>query len=383
MENEEKKAAEKKPLTQKQKKQIAVFVTVLVVAALLIWLFLVGGGRNLDRVLRFTRFGGQSITIAYEPGSVALGESFGTGLATMNNTSLTIYDVNGSTTSTVAVKLSDPVLQAAESHLLAYDAGGTTLKLVNAKGETVLETEADGGIFDADVTPKGEVGLISAGSSAKTILKVYNKNQTEIYTVRSVTRYYSRCALRPGAGQVAVVALGQNESVFTSTLLLYDTGKEGVQAEVDLGNQLIFDVEYLSKNLICAIGEESLIFVNNKGSVQGTYEYDGDLVAMDYSSKGFAALVMRSAQGGGGWNLVTVNSKGKELGRVALAQEVTDLSVTGKYVAVLTPSALTLYSQKLDNWGEYVYVSGYSSVSVNADGSAFLVGNEESRRFVP
>lgn len=383
MENEAKKSGQRKPLTKRQKKGTILFVVLLVAVAGLLWLFVAGGGRNWDALLRWTRFGNQEVIIGYEPGSVDQGEGFGSGLVTLNGTSLTIYNPDGDVSTTVAVKLSQPMLQTASSHVLAYDAGGTNLTVISDAGDQVLERESEGTIFDADLEPDGGVAVISEGSGDKTLLRVYNKNQKNIYTIHSTTRYYSRCALQPGSGQVAVVALGQQDGAFASTLVLYATDREGAQAEVDLGSQLILDVEYLSKDLICAVGEGKVILLNAKGQIQGSYVCDGDLVTYDYSHKGYVALVMRSSQGGGGWNLVTVNDKGKEIARVALAQEVTDLSVTGKYVAVLTPSVLTVYSRELEIWSTHVHVSGYSHVSMNDDGSAFLVGSEDARRFVP
>ena len=43
-------------------------------------------------------------------------------------------------------------------------------------------------------------------------------------------------------------------------------------AEVDLGNQVIFDLRFWGKNRICALGEEELLVFDTKGEVLGRYD---------------------------------------------------------------------------------------------------------------
>lgn len=366
----------------RERRRLTIFLVFLAVLALAIGFFFVDGGRNWDRIQRFFTYGGKETVTSFDSAGAKALAVFRGGLAVADQDGLTVYDQNGREEFLAAMSLSSPAVCAAEDYILGYDVGGTALALVNKSGRAVLQDAAEGRLLDADLAPDGYLCFTSAGSSAKSVLSVYSKNQRNSFTVYSASRYLSACAVAQGGKMVCAVALGQKDNVFESTAVLYRTDTEEPVAEVSLGNQLIYDLRFWGSGTVCAVGEERLVVFTTKGKVLGEYACAG-LAAYSLQGDGFAALQLPSAQGGSGWDLVTVGEKGQELGRVSVAEAGMHLSAQGKYLALLTASGLSIYSRTLQLWASSPDAAGADGVLMCADGSALLVEGQTARRYLP
>ena len=60
-----------------------------------------------------------------------------------------------------------------------------------------------------------------------------------------------------------------------------------------------------------------------------------------------------------------------------------DLAAAGRYVGVLTASGLTLYTRDLEIYQTLENTVGVQNVVLREDGTAFLVGNDTARLYIP
>ena len=72
-----------------------------------------------------------------------------------------------------------------------------------------------------------------------------------------------------------------------------------------------------------------------------------------------------------------------ELASLDLEDQVLDLDASGRYVAVLTAAGLTLYTKDLQLYDALENTMGARSVVLRSDGTAFLVGGETARLYIP
>ncbi len=86
---------------------------------------------------------------------------------------------------------------------------------------------------------------------------------------------------------------------------------------------------------------------------------------------------------GNRYSLITVDEKGNELASVYLGQEVLSLSACGKYVAVLTPEGLTIYTPSLAVYHQTDNTGNATSVVMREDGTALLLGGGQGRLYIP
>ena len=154
-----------------ERRRLSIFAAVLATLALVLAFFVVDGGRNWDRVHRFFSYGTEQVQISMDTAPGALGELDGR-LVTAGAEGVTLYDKDGKVSFLAAASLTSPVVQGDGGYILAYDAGGTTIVLLDGKGEVRWEGSLPGPVYDADLTEDGYLCYVSAGSAVKSELRV-------------------------------------------------------------------------------------------------------------------------------------------------------------------------------------------------------------------
>lgn len=361
-----------------ERRRLSIFLAVLAALALVLAFFVVDGGRNWDRVRRFFSYGTEKLQVSLDTSAGALGELDGR-LVTAGADGITLYDKEGKVSFLAAASLTNPVVQTGGGYILAYDAGGTAMLLLDGKGEIRREESFPGAVYDADLTEDGYLCYVSAGSAVKSELQLLDREQRSVFAVHAATRYFTGCAAAPGGGAVCAVSLEERDGAVSSVAVVYRTDREDPVAEVDLGNQVIFDLRFWGKSRICALGEEELLILNTKGEILGRYDASG-VMDFDLGGDGFAALVL---PGSGGQTLVTVDAGGEELGRLPLTGGVADVSVRGKYVAFLAEQTLTISGKKLESWFSTQEVGPATQIQACTNGAAYLVSGRNAVRVLP
>ena len=90
--------------------------------------------------------------------------------------------------------------------------------------------------------------------------------------------------------------------------------------------------------------------------------------------------LLRAGEEKGGWTLVTVDGRGRELGRVEMGMAQT-VAVNGKYVAYLTGDGLTISGKRLEAW--YTGQGAAAMVCICENGAAYLANARTAWRFSP
>ena len=133
-----------------------------------------------------------------------------------------------------------------------------------------------------------------------------------------------------------------------------------------------------------ALGESALNIVAQDGASSASYSYGGQyLKDFDLGGDGFASLLLGKYRAGSSASLVTVDASGEVLGTLDLEEQVLDLAAAGRYVGVLTASGLTLYTRDLEVYQTLENTVGVQNVVLREDGTAFLVGNDTARLYIP
>ena len=80
---------------------------------------------------------------------------------------------------------------------------------------------------------------------------------------------------------------------------------------------------------------------------------------------------------------INMDGEGNELGGADLDREVLDMSVAGRYVAVLCTDRLVIYDKFLTELASLPYVSQTRAVFMRNDGSAVLAGASAAGLYLP
>lgn len=361
----------------RQKRRLLVFLVILGVLILLVSFFAIDHGKNWDALSRYFTYGDKSLEIPMTVNAKKLAELDGN-LVVADTERIILYNEDGKEQFVASVAMNSPVLDTTKHRILAYDAGGKTLLLMDSNGTSLLKDAPTGRVLHADLASDGSMCYTATSDRYKSQLQVYDRKQLLCYTVYSVKQHFTACAVAPGADHVCAIALGTEDGSFGSEAMIYRTDRKDPVAQVPLGNQLIYDVVFWGKDTICALGETSMVIFTTEGEILGTYPCD-NVVAFDLEGDSFAALVYEAE---GGYELVTVDKQGKELGRVSM-DRFYGLDVAGKYVARLDETGMVLSGKGMQTWSENSDGMRATGVLVCENGTAFLVDSQEARLFLP
>lgn len=370
-------------------RRIVIFTVVLIAVCSMLSLFLFHDGLNLDTVRRwgkylFARTDEEFGTYSFDAHSSNRYENLEDGLVVASIGGLSMYDKDGDEVCVAQSKLEQPQLLVQGDMAVAYDVSGASLIAIHKDKGEVLTVEETYPILDADLSPKGAICFSSAASGYKSVLSVYNVEQELIYRWLSSSTYFPLCAVSGDGRQMAAVAMGQADGSFESSVHLFQTNEEEVKHTFSLGNELIYDLVFWEDEIICAVGEASVQFFTTKGERINGYAYkDKYLKDFDFGGDGFLTLVTNMYRAGNRYSLVTVSQRGREIGSCYVGSELLDISACGRYVAVLTPGKLTVYTSSLSVYYETTEVAGVTSVVMREDGSVLLLGAGEGELYIP
>ena len=388
---------ELKPVPPAPKKKPNIFVRLL---AFLVTLALLLGAvaavvyrdrLNFDSIRRWfvyrsleKRDSGQTESFQYDSAGKGGYSQVGDDLLVWSTAGVRLYSSGGVEYLNESLTLNRPVADTCGSAALIYDAGGNVLHTYEDRSTSfVLNTEQGHEILSARMGPGGSFAVTTRESGYKGVVTVYSSGGHPVVGIRISTRFVTDGLLSDDGKTVAVLTVGQNEDVFESGLDLYALDGDVPFASYSLGNNAILDLR-ADGSAFWALGESSLSVARADGSAAVHYDYAGRYLK-DYAldGDGFSALLLGKYRAGSGAALVTVGADGQELASLDLEDQVLDLDASGRYVAVLTAAGLTLYTKDLQLYDALENTMGARSVVLRSDGTAFLVGGETARLYIP
>lgn len=388
---------ELKPVPPAPKKKPNIFVRLL---AFLVTLALLLGAvaavvyrdrLNFDSIRRWFVYrsleksdSGQTESFQYDSACKGGYSRVGDDLLVWSTAGVRLYSSGGVEYLNESLTLNRPVADTCGSAALIYDAGGNVLHTYEDRSTSfVLNTEQGHEILSARMGPGGSFAVTTRESGYKGVVTVYSSGGHPVVGIRISTRFVTDGLLSDDGKTVAVLTVGQNEDVFESGLDLYALDGDVPFASYSLGNNAILDLR-ADGSAFWALGESSLSVARADGSAAVHYDYAGRYLK-DYALEGdgFSALLLGKYRAGSGAALVTVGADGQELASLDLEDQVLDLDASGRYVAVLTAAGLTLYTKDLQLYDALENTMGARSVVLRSDGTAFLVGGETARLYIP
>ena len=388
---------ELKPVPPAPKKKPNIFVRLL---AFLVTLALLLGAvaavvyrdrLNFDSIRRWFVYrsleksdSGQTESFQYDSACKGGYSQVGDDLLVWSTAGVRLYSSGGVEYLNESLTLNRPVADTCGSAALIYDTGGNVLHTYEDRSTSfVLNTEQGHEILSARMGPGGSFAVTTRESGYKGVVTVYSSGGHPVVGIRISTRFVTDGLLSDDGKTVAVLTVGQNEDVFESGLDLYALDGDVPFASYSLGNNAILDLR-ADGSAFWALGESSLSVARADGSAAVHYDYAGRYLK-DYALEGdgFSALLLGKYRAGSGAALVTVGADGQELASLDLEDQVLDLDASGRYVAVLTAAGLTLYTKDLQLYDALENTMGARSVVLRSDGTAFLVGGETARLYIP
>lgn len=367
------------------------FAVIVLVILLLVCSLLMPRIFNLDRLTRYFKYLGVSTAdgygqIRFDSNNTDSYNIFNGRFLVGSEDGLYLYNDEGEQVALVQGSLPYPKICISENMALCYSNESSTLVAMDQKGKTLLETTASGTVLDAELSKDGCVSYASSDNGCKTLVTVMDQQRREIYKWRSFSQYINCCAISEQAQRLAVVGLNQVNSIFCSTLsiLRTDTEETPVIAEAELGNQVIFELWFLKRDRLCAIGENSTMFFDTEGNCLQTFDYAGMTLTDFAAGRGGELFLSFDDNRSGNESLViSFHADGSEIARQTYSGEIRSLHANGKYLAILTDQSLSICNEKLVLYKQTQDKTTANKALVRTDGTVLLVSNGQTQLYIP
>lgn len=317
----------------------------------------------------------------------------GDGLVLGTEGGLYYYDLDGTQKMTVQATVAAPHLLKNADTALCYGMGSSYISLVNESGERLLDQTLSGILLDADLSTDGYLCYNLTEDGYKTVATVLNRSQEPIYLYRSSSQYLSACAVSENGAYLAVAGLTEEDGMYTTTLSLLKTDEEIVagtdqgqsaKRRISIGNQFVYDMIFLSKDRLCVLGQDSMLFVDTDSNLVSEYEFGTSyLRGYAFSDRGFAAVLLGQSMTGDRYTLVTLDKNGEVLGTQELDRNVRSVDAAGGFVCVLTEGELLVYSGRLRDYAASEDVETATQALMREDGTVLLISNGSAKLFIP
>ena len=347
---------------------------------------------NLDAIKRYFTYrslersdSGQIDAFQFDSSGRGGFSSLGDDLLVWSSAGIRLYSSSGVEYLNDALSLLHPMADIRDDAAVVYDAGGTTLRVYADRAQIFsLDAEQGHEILSARMGPGRTLAVVTRETGYKGVVTLYGSDFQPTMAIRISTRYVmDAIPSQDGKTIAAVLTVGQSNNTFESTLALYDRAGDEAFAQCSLGNNAILDLS-CSGGVFWALGETGLSIVSTDGATNLTCDYGGAYLK-DYSlgGDGYAALLLGKYRAGSSTTLTTVDTKGETIATLDLEDQILDLATSGRYVAVLTASTLTIYTKDLQVYETIDNTMGARNVVLRSDGTAYLASGETAQLCIP
>lgn len=351
---------------------------------------------NFDFIKRYFTYralernaSGQVDSFPYNGGSSSAFAQLGNDLLVCSGSGIWLYAPTGGSYLEEACSLAHPVVSTTDTTALIYDAGGSDLYIYRDREQVFsLTTEANCSILSASLSRQGRLTVVTQASGLKGSVTVYNASFQPAWGVNLSSRFITDAILSPDGSTLALATAGQTGGIYDSQIAFYSAdsvaaGSHTPDKVCTLGNNTVLALDWQS-DALRVLGEDSLDLVSKNGELMASYSYGGRyLKGFTLSGSGFSALLLGRYRAGTDAQLITVDDQGKELATLPLNQQILSLSAAGRYLSLLTPDGLNIYTQELELYHDMSATQGVRKLLQRDDGSVFLISAETARLYLP
>lgn len=190
----------------------------------------------------------------------------------LTNTYFEIFNDSGCNVLYYKHGFANPSMDVAESRVLIYDRGGKKYKIFNYS--TVLFEGAESNkIISADLSRSGKTAFLTASDAYGSELKVYNKNNKELFTWHS-NNILSAVTFNKSASSVAVSEIYSESGVLSSKINIVSVNKGDTKFTLDFYGEAISSIIEFSGKIVAA-SEGKVFIINWKNGEYTTIETGG------------------------------------------------------------------------------------------------------------
>ena len=267
-----------------------------------------------------------------------------------------------------------PVLTVSKQGALVYNLGGKGYQLINKEGE-VFSAEANDDILTAAYADNGYYALVTKSSGYLSKLYVYNEEHEQIFAYSFADYYVTAVSLNSNGSKAVVAGVSALNGVEISSIYVLDFTKDTPLYFLELENNIIYNISYLSDKYACAVGRSAAYSVNTYNGEIATADYEGrDLTAFDINTDTNTFTLSLSSSGDGrNCDIVSYTTNGTQDKAFTVDKKIIDISTFKGRVALMTDESVMLYSKDGHAYSEKELSSDPHAVVLYTKSDAYVL----------
>ncbi|MCL2662201.1 MAG: DUF5711 family protein [Oscillospiraceae bacterium] len=269
--------------------------------------------------------------------------------AAVGTLGINVFDAAGNETFRDAFRMSRPTLGNSGNRFIAYDIGGTSVRVFNSS-QLISSLEIEGSIVSASINQNGWFTIVThEGGNNRGIVTTYNQNGTAVHWVSFGTGFVLSAELSQDNHNLAILNLAETGSRINFYHGI-DTDKHEPDFIFDVYGGLIIDIIYLPDNDVLAISMDSLFLVENDGRGRMLYSF-ADKHLSGYAHDGdFVALHLNDYGVGNQGRLISFHVDGTNLGEITFNREIVSMSVSDRTLVVLKSDTVLFFNEEFEEF---------------------------------
>lgn len=308
----------------------------------------------------------------------------GEDLLVTNQNTVQILSDDGTIRYSLSVSMTTPMVSVGGDMAAVCDVGGSSLYLLDETG-TRREMTLSSGLryYSARLNSAGWLAVTEEKNGYKASISVYNSSGELVFSFDSYDSYITDALVTEDCRSVVAVSLAPQDSVFSSTLLVYDLSEAVLTASCPIRDGLPMDITCTGDELL-ALCDTRLAIADLEGNTILDYPY-GSMYLHDYAfgGKDFCALLLGKYKAGNICELTTFDLEGQQIASLEVTEEVLDLSAAGNYLAVLYSDSLVIYTRDLQEHARLDGTDYAGHVIMEPGGTAMVITGTAAWRFLP
>lgn len=291
------------------------------------------------------------------------------GLAVGSSTGLQILDAEGYTILRSVVTVTTPAIVSGGDTAVVYDVGGTVMRAGNTAGEvTVLDTNNT--IISVTMNPSGYLAVVTEETGYKGKVTVYNAEMEPVYAWYSGTNYVLSARVSPDCKTMVALTLEETGS----GAHVFSLSSENEYATYSAPGILLFDMEFLSNDHLCAVHDDGLVFFTTAGVEGESYSFEGQyLSGYSFDGDGFVTLMLSQYLSGNAGTVITVGYGGAVTGQLTPEEVPQSVSIQEKKVLIRYGEYAALYSQSLEETNRVTVTQGSKNAVLTDKNKGFMI----------
>lgn len=320
-------------------------------------------------------------SFSYQGGGSLTLTRCGNDMLSVSQTGIRLYSTGGVAYIEDTMTLENPVCQVSGNAAVVYDAGGTFLRVYRNRNQAFELEDNTATILCARLNASGYLTVVTRANGYKGVVSVFNKDGKKTLDLRLSSAYILDGVISSDDRDLLLVTAGQENRLFTCSLVQYSLAELDPEAPAPvaswtLGNQLPIDL-VSDHDGIRLMTEYAALSADSALAQIGAVDWsDRYLKQYSLNLNDRYVVVTGKYRSGSQTTLEVLARDGQVVAAMEESRPILSLSVSGKYIGVLTAQKLEIYTRDLELYSSVDNTQNASHVVLLDDGTAFLAGED-------